>query len=594
MTSLVFIAGPNTGRRYELTEGEYVIGRRSDCQVFVPDMRVSRQHARLRQNAGRWEIEDLGSNNGTCVNGARIAAPQPVRAGDEVTIASNRIRVEGAADDAEHHHSSGDARLTIVEAAGPVVRSREDSGAHPLVRVTTPLSASTELRNLRLLERKLTALTAILAAAAKTPDPEALLEGLLDPLLEMFSQADTVGVLVEDERSGELQIKYHKARERSFTGGLRVPGTIITHVVQDRRGVLLGEAAATGGEVAGTRMGAPLSAQNAHYGVIYVEGSRAGFRQEDVDLLQMVAYQTALAIHAAKVAVQLQQKDRLERDLRVARQIQRSLLPPAVPQVVGLDYAVHYEPAYQIGGDFYDFIWHDEGHLGVAIGDVAGKAISAALYMARLSSELRSRAGLARTPARLLRRVNEEMVRLGDDGMFATLVYAIYELETRTLVFTNAGHCVPLLRRGERVFPLQADRAHVAPIGVVPDLEVGEARVQLHAGDLLLLVTDGILEARDVRGNEYGMMRLSRRLRSARGSADDVVKAILQDVDGHVGASGLTDDITVVAMGIDERRARRRTSTVPGVPIDLAQANEPTKPGIAPPPGRGGEPGGLK
>jgi sigma-B regulation protein RsbU (phosphoserine phosphatase) len=424
VTSLVFIAGPNTGRRYELTEGEYVIGRRSDCQVFVPDMRVSRQHARLRQNAGRWEIEDLGSNNGTWVNGARIAAPQPVRAGDEVTIASNRIRVEGAADDAEHHHSSGDARLTIVEAAGPVVRSREDSGAHPLVRVTTPLSASTELRNLRLLERKLTALTAILAAAAKTPDPEALLEGLLDPLLEMFSQADTVGVLVEDERSGELQIKYHKARERSFTGGLRVPGTIITHVVQDRRGVLLGEAAATGGEVAGTRMGAPLSAQNAHYGVIYVEGSRAGFRQEDVDLLQMVAYQTALAIHAAKVAVQLQQKDRLERDLRVARQIQRSLLPPAVPQVVGLDFAVHYEPAYQIGGDFYDFIWHDEGHLGVAIGDVAGKAISAALYMARLSSELRSRAGLARTPARLLRRVNEEMVRLGDDGMFATLVYA--------------------------------------------------------------------------------------------------------------------------------------------------------------------------
>ena len=594
MTSLVFIAGPNTGRRYELTEGEYVIGRRSDCQVFVPDMRVSRQHARLRQNAGRWEIEDLGSNNGTWVNGARIAAPQPVRAGDEVTIASNRIRVEGAADDVEQHHSSGDARLTIVEAAGPVVRSREDSGAHPLARVTTPLSASTELRNLRLLERKLTALTAILAAAAKTPDPEALLEGLLDPLLEMFAQADTVGVLVEDERSGELQIKYHKARERSFTGGLRVPGTIITHVVQDRRGVLLGEAAATGGEVAGTRMGAPLSAQNAHYGVIYVEGSRAGFRQEDVDLLQMVAYQTALAIHAAKVAVQLQQKDRLERDLRVARQIQRSLLPPAVPQVVGLDYAVHYEPAYQIGGDFYDFIWHDEGHLGVAIGDVAGKAISAALYMARLSSELRSRAGLARTPARLLRRVNEEMVRLGDDGMFATLVYAIYELETRTLVFTNAGHCVPLLRRGERVFPLQADRAHVAPIGVVPELEVGEARVQLHAGDLLLLVTDGILEARDVRGNEYGMMRLSRRLRSARGSADDVVKAILQDVDGHVGASGLTDDITVVAMGIDERRARRRTSTVPGVPIDLAQANEPTKPGIAPPPGRGGEPGGLK
>lgn len=595
VTALVFIAGPNTGRRYALSDGEYVIGRRSDCQIFVPDMRVSRQHARIRTNAGKWEIEDLGSNNGTWVNGARIAGAQPIRHGDEIAIASNRIRVESP-DEQALHTPAGDARLTIVDAHGSVVRSREESGNHSMVRATGVLTSSTELRHLRLLERKLTALTAILDAAAKTPDPDLLLEAVLDPLLDMFPEAETVGVLVEEERTGELQVKHHKSRKVGFGGGLRVPGTIITHVVQDRRGVLLGEAAASGGgEVAGTRMGAPLSAQSAHYGVIYVEGKAAGFRQEDVDLLQTVAYQTALAIHAARVAVQLAQKDRLERDLRVARQIQRSLLPAVVPQVVGLDFAVHYEPAYQIGGDFYDFIWHDEGHLGVGIGDVAGKAISAALYMARLSSELRSRAGLARTPARLLRRVNEEMVKLGDDGMFATLVYAIYELETRTLVFTNAGHCVPLLRRGERVFPLQADRAHIAPIGVVTDLEVGEARVQLHAGDMLVLVTDGILEARDPRGNEYGMMRLSRRLRTARGAAEDVVKAILQDVDSHVGSGGLSDDITVVAMGIDERRARRRTSTVPGVPIDLRQDPTPTRPGVVPPtrPGsNAGKPGG--
>jgi sigma-B regulation protein RsbU (phosphoserine phosphatase) len=594
VTALVFIAGPNTGRRYALSDGEYVIGRRSDCQIFVPDMRVSRQHARLRASAGKWEVEDLGSNNGTWVNGARIAGAQPIRHGDEIAIASNRIRVESP-DEQVLHTPGGDARLTIVDAHGAVVRSREESGSHSLVRSTGVLTSSTELRNLRLLERKLTALTAILDAAAKTPDPDLLLEAVLDPLLDMFPDAETVGVLVEEERTGELQVKHHKSRKVGFGGGLRVPGTIITHVVQDRRGVLLGDSApAAGGEFAGTRMGAPLSAQSAHYGVIYVEGKAAGFRQEDVDLLQTVAYQTALAIHAARVAVQLAQKDRLERDLRVARQIQRSLLPAVVPQVVGLDFAVHYEPAYQIGGDFYDFIWHDEGHLGVGIGDVAGKAISAALYMARLSSELRSRAGLARTPARLLRRVNEEMVKLGDDGMFATLVYAIYELETRTLVFTNAGHCVPLLRRGERVFPLQADRAHIAPIGVVTDLEVGEARVQLHAGDMLVLVTDGILEARDPRGNEYGMMRLSRRLRTARGAAEDVVKAILQDVDSHVGAGGLSDDITVVAMGIDERRARRRTSTVPGVPIDLRQDPTPTRPGVAPPTrpaSSGGKPG---
>ncbi len=587
MPALVFIAGPNAGRRYKLVDGgEYVIGRRSDCQIFVPDMRVSRQHARLRPDGARWALEDLGSNNGTFINGQRVAAPWPLAHGDEITIASNRIRVEVSDEESQSSRlPSSDAHLTIVEAQGSVLKSREDTDSGKWLRTSGILSAPPELRNFRLIERKLAALTAILDAAARTPDPDALVQTVIGHLLDMFPQAETVGVLVEDERTGELQVKFHRSRARGFGGNLRVPGTIITHVVQDRRGVLLGEQsrAVTGGdsELAGTRMGAPLSAGDHQYGVIYVEGHEGGFKQEDVDLLQNVAYQTALAIHAARMQAQLAHQERLERDLRVARQIQRSLLPHDVPAVVGLDFAVHYEPAYQIGGDFYDFIWHDESHIALAVGDVAGKAISAALYMARLTSELRSRAGISRTPARLLRRVNDEMVKLGDDGMFATLVYAIYDLESRTLVFTNAGHCVPLLRRGERVFPLQADRAHIVPIGVVQELEVGEARVQLHSGDLLVLVSDGILEARDPRGNEYGVKRLSRRLRTARGGAEDVVKAILQDVDSHVGAAQPTDDMTILAMGIDDRRAKRRTSTLPGVPIDaVASGDDKTRPGV--------------
>jgi sigma-B regulation protein RsbU (phosphoserine phosphatase) len=264
-----------------------------------------------------------------------------------------------------------------------------------------------------------------------------------------------------------------------------------------------------------------------------------------------------------------------------------------VPEVVGLDFAVHYEPAYQIGGDFYDFIWHDPSHLGIAVGDVAGKAISAALYMARLTSELRSRAAIARTPARLLRRVNQEIVALGDDGMFATLVYCIYDLENRSLVFTNAGHCVPLLRRGDRVFPLQAERAHTPPLGVTTDLEAGEARVQLHSGDMLIMVSDGILEARDARGNEYGLSRLSRRIRTARGGTEDVIKAILADIDGHTAEGPQGDDMTIVAMAIDQRRAKRKTTTLPGVlPAESGEIGRlSTETGAEPEGGDGGDDG---
>lgn len=567
MPSLVFLAGPIAGRRYKLADGEYIIGRRSDCQIFVPDMRVSRQHARLWKDGEGWQIEDLGSNNGTFVNGAKIQTATPVRHDDEILIANNRIRVESRDTQQDQPRPEGNP-VTIVEVgASSLIKSREDSGSGGRIPiVSSGMMSVADQRAVRLLERKLEALTQILHATASSDTSEALIQKLVEALLELFPQADDVGVLVEDERTGELKVQCQRHRKQSYGTNLRVPGTIIQHVISDRRGVLLGETADENDEGVGTRMGAPLNYHGVHYGVVYVESKQSAFRQEDVDLLQTVATQAGLAMHATRVAAQLLTREKLERDLRVARQIQRSLLPANVPQVVGLEFAVHYEAAYQIGGDFYDFIWHDPSHLGLAVGDVAGKAISAALYMARLTSELRSRAAIARTPARLLRRVNQEISQLGDDGMFATLVYCIYDLENRSLVFTNAGHCVPLLRRGDRVFPLQAERAHTPPLGVTAELEAGEARVQLHSGDMLIMVSDGILEARDQRGNDYGLSRLSRRIRTARGNVADVIKAILADIDSHAGEPRQQgDDMTIVAMSIDQRRAKRKTTTLPGV-----------------------------
>jgi serine phosphatase RsbU (regulator of sigma subunit)/pSer/pThr/pTyr-binding forkhead associated (FHA) protein len=600
MPSLIFLAGPIAGRRYKLGEGDYVIGRRSDCQIFVPDMRVSRQHARLWRSGESWSLEDLGSNNGTYINGIKLQSAMLLKHDDEITIANNRIRVEASEPSTDAPKYPEGNVVTIVDVGSQsLIRPREDSSGRMQILSSGMISVADQ-KAVRLIERKLDALVHLLHATASSDTADALLEKLVDALLDVFPQAEDVGVLVEDERTGDLRVQAQRHRRRTagsgtspgnaasddatsssdglakpYGGQLKVPGTIIQHVVADRRGVLLGDAS-DDEEAVGTRMGAPLIYHGSHYGVVYVESAQSAFRQEDVDLLQAIATQAGLAIHATRVASQLLQRERLERDLRVARQIQRSLLPPHVPQVVGLDFAVHYEPAYQIGGDFYDFIWHDPSHLGLAVGDVAGKAISAALYMARLTSELRSRAAIARTPARLLRRVNQEIAQLGEDGMFATLVYCIYDLDNRSLVFTNAGHCVPLLRRGDRVFPLQAERAHTTPLGVVGELEAGEARVQLHSGDMLIMVSDGILESRDARGNEYGLNRLSRRIRTARGTCEDVIKAILADIDSHAPEQAQGDDMTILAMSIDARRAKRKTTTLPGVAVEATAERAPT------------------
>src|SRR5262245_20536910 len=133
MPSLVFTAGPIAGRRFRLADGEYVIGRRSDCQIFVPDMRVSRQHARLWRGGEGWTLEDLGSNNGTYINGVRVEESTQLRHDDEIMIANNKIRVE-----AQDHPSVDGPPVTIVDVRGTsVIRSREDSGAGPFSTIST-------------------------------------------------------------------------------------------------------------------------------------------------------------------------------------------------------------------------------------------------------------------------------------------------------------------------------------------------------------------------------------------------------------------------------------------------------------------------
>jgi phosphoserine phosphatase RsbU/P len=555
LASLVFLAGPNAGRRYKLGEGDYIIGRRSDCQVFVPDMRVSRQHARVTRREDGWHLEDLGSKSGTFLNEERVEHARLAH-DDEIVIAQSRIRVELPGQ--TRNPGALDAAVTVVDlhdAAIYMSRDHGDSGAFASAPALAGIQDSQ--RELDLQERKLASLGAILEIAANTTDPDELMSAVTERLLDVFPQAGAVGVLVDADRAGELRVLCHASRapQPAAPAALTVPATILEHVVRERRGALLRDVdrPRSAAEPTGSRMGAPVQARGNHYGVIYVECAAGAFRKEDLDLLTSIAAQTGLAIHAARMHRELLQRQRLELDLRVARQIQRSLLPGAPPAVVGLEFAIHYEPAYQIGGDFYDFVWLDTRRLALVIGDVAGKAISAALYMARLTSELRSGTGIARSPSQLLRRVNAEMLALGDDGMFATLVYAVYDTETRVLELTNAGHLVPLLRRGDRVRPLEDEAAHGPPVGVVAELDLGEARVQLEPGDLVLFSTDGVHEARDRHGVEYGLDRLTRRIQTARGGVDGVVGALLDDLDDHVGPGIQADDMTILAMALTGR-----------------------------------------
>src|SRR4051812_35936594 len=213
MPSLVFLAGPIAGRRYKLAEGEYIIGRRSDCQIFVPDMRVSRQHARLWRDGEGWTVEDLGSDKGTYVNGVRGGKSMQLKHDDEITIAKQPIRVEAREATPEPRYPEGNAVTLIEVGGGNVIPAREDSGAGRMPLISSGMISIADQRAVRLIERKLDALTQVLHATASSDTAEALLQKIVGALLELFPQAEDVGVLVEDERTGELRVQCQRHRE---------------------------------------------------------------------------------------------------------------------------------------------------------------------------------------------------------------------------------------------------------------------------------------------------------------------------------------------------------------------------------------------
>lgn len=589
MARLVSLA-PEAGRIVRLDGGECLFGRRIDCHVHIHDQRVSRRHARIRREGETLQLEDLGSSNGTFLNGRRIQGSARLHHGDEVEIGASRYRVDFADEMVAAAESAtvllGESIDTMVLPLIEVASLREQSGLRE-PRAPAPDDAR---RDRERLQRKLQAMYKISDTIASTLEQRPLLDKVTAMLLEVFPQASVAAAVVVDPRSQEP--KTVSARRRRGPGressvpGVTIPQPVVDRVLRQGHSVLLrsvtdasisqpldpaeiaaAEAAEREGPI-GWRMGAPLSFRGEHLGILHVEAEAAlgYFTQDDLDLLGGLASQAGVALHLIGLHQRLLARERLDYDLRLARQIQRNLLPRDPPRVAGMDFAVHYEPAFQVGGDYYDFLWIDPTRLAVVVGDVSGKAISGALFMARVTSEIRAVAAIETAPRRVLQRVNRALSEVAEDGMFTTMVYCSFDFTQNLVRFANAAHTTLLLRRDGVVSTLDHPEARSMPLGIEARLEVGEAQIQLLPGDLLLLYTDGLIEARSVSGELYGQDRLAQSLAAApagREPARSALDAILGDLDRFVGDAPQSDDQTVVCIAVSDPTSRRVESFFP-------------------------------
>ncbi len=291
-------------------------------------------------------------------------------------------------------------------------------------------------------------------------------------------------------------------------------------------------------------------------GVIVVVNRVDGrpFIQADLSLLQALADQASVSVHYAGLRGSLDEKQRIDHDLNVARQIQTALLPKSIPRLEGIELAAFNHPAQEIGGDYYDFIQIDEDHLGIAIADVSGKGIVGAIMMSISRSVLRAQAMMSRSPEEVLKNVNRVMYEDIAEDMFVSMLYMVLNLRTHTLVMARAGHERPVWSHAHKKRFTIVDSPGIA-LGIA-DREAFEAAleeetVQLKPGDVIVAYTDGVTEARNEQGEEWGVDPF---LEAVSTAAPDGANAVLNNVQQRlmrfVGGFEQYDDMTLLALRI--------------------------------------------
>jgi sigma-B regulation protein RsbU (phosphoserine phosphatase) len=275
--------------------------------------------------------------------------------------------------------------------------------------------------------------------------------------------------------------------------------------------------------------------------------SEEAYSVEDRELVRTAAQQAAVALDYTKLIGRVAEQEALKRELDIARDVQAGLLPQKRPSIAGLDYDGTCRMAREVGGDYFDFLDLGEGRLGLALGDISGKGVSAALLMASLQAFLRSRARQrVDEPALLVTQVNEALVESTDSSKFATFFYAVYDSAARTLRYVNAGHNPPfLLRAGTSVV------SRLRPTGMALGFDAGavygDGNEALASGDLLLAFTDGVTEALNEAGEEFGEARLAGLLVGNRHlGASELQRLIDAELEAYSGRAPQHDDVTIV------------------------------------------------
>jgi phosphoserine phosphatase RsbU/P len=550
MAWLLIERGPNQGQRLELSQDRTTFGRSASCDVAIPGTAVSRQHAQILRSQGGYYVEDLGSRNKTYLNGKELTprTQAPLHDNDKIKICD--------------YLCSFHLTLPSSLEATPD-QSGDDPGESSSTLYDAPLSA---VGGAVLEGQSVEGLKLILDASnrfSKTLELDLLLPRIGDCLFQLFRQAERC-LIVTRETGEKLVPRMVKARRQQDESDLRFSQSIVRRCMESNEAFLSYDAKAD------NRLGndsidelslrsvmcVPLSTrETGTFGVVQLETRDPSkrFNSADLKLLSGVAHQASIALENARQYEHLLAREQVERDLELAGQMQRSILPDQLPQFPGFEFFAYYAAAHEVGGDYYDFIPLPHERVAIALGDVVGKGISAAMLMAKLSSDVRFCLQTEAEPGAAFARLNDLIYKHTDlTERFVTLLAAVLDPSKNVATLVNAGHVLPLLYRratGEVREAIPQDAAGF-PLGVQRGHAYTSCQVELQAGDCLLLFTDGVCDAVNVHNRPFQVEGVLRVLRAGQfSSPEGLGRQLIKAIEQHATGRSQYDDITLVCFG---------------------------------------------
>ncbi len=555
MALLQVLKGLNPGQQFTLEGEKAILGRHPDCDIVLDVGAVSRQHAQILFIGSDFYVEDLKSRNGTFVNGQQINDRHRLEDNDRIKICDLLFTFRRGL---PQRTTGLDPSLSL---AAELV---DDAGATTGSTVMSKIDVSKSREGLRFTanaEAKLKALMEISENLRNTIAVEQVLPRVLDSLFKVFLQADRGFIVMQERDTAPLVPKVVKHRRADNDETIRISRTIVNQVMQGKEAILSADAASddrfdSSQSIADFRirsmMCAPLiDSTGRALGAIQIDtlDQRSRFQSEDLEVLVSVANQAASAIENAQLHESAMRRQAFERELQLAHKVQQGFLPSAPPRLAGYEFFDFYEPADQIGGDYFDYIPLPGGRIAVVLADVAGHGISAALLTAKLSAEARYCLSSESTTAAAMDRLNAAFSASSLEDRFVTMLIAVLDYHKHHVCLANAGHMAPYLRSSQgKVEDVGASVGGV-PLGVDSDWRYQQFDLDLKPGDSLTLFTDGFSEAMDGDGDMYGMPRLKNQLAAPAKGVEQLGALLLADVKVFVGERPQNDDMCLVCFG---------------------------------------------